>query len=166
MSVGEGSREAVQDCHHRGSVARRPCHQVSHLQCVYECVISGACRWICFGNFLHKTAVVTCFSGLVLVPLLPNRMFGYVCLPLGVVGVGCAALYAVSWQFDPCCKYQVDREGRELTHIASHELHSSSPVVLVFRNDIYRKRLHNFLALAICAALGWRLYGLFYSQSQ
>ena len=147
-------------------MARRPRNQVSLLQCVRLRVIDLLCRWIRFGNFLHKTAVTSCLGGLVLVPLLPNRLFGYVCLPLGFAGVGCASLYAVSWQFDPCCKYQVDREGRELTHIASHELHSASPVVLVFRNDKYRKRLHNILALAMCAVLGWRLYSLLYSQSQ
>ena len=122
-------------------------------------------RWIRFGNFLHKTAVLSCLSGLALTPLLPQRLFGYVCLPLGVVGVGCAVLYAVSWQFDPCSKYQVDQEGQELTHIPSHELHSQSPVVLVFRNDVYRKRLQNILALAMCGVFGWRLASFVYSHS-
>ena len=130
------------------------------------CECPALYRWIRFGNLLHKTAVISCLGGLVLVPLLPNKLFCYVSLPLGVVGVGCASLYGLSWQSDPCCKYQVDQEGKELTHIASHEVHSPSPVVLVFKNDKYRKRLHNILALATSALFGWRLYTLFYSQSQ
>lgn len=122
-----------------------------------------AYRWIRFGNFLHKTAVITCLGGLVCVPVIPHRLVGYVCLPLGVVGVSCVLLYNISWQSDPCSKYQVDYDGRELTHIPSHELHSSSPVVLVYRNDKYRKRLHNILAIAVCAVFGWGLYRSLYS---
>lgn len=115
-------------------------------------------RWIKFGNFLHKVSVVSCLAGLVCVPLVPHRLFNTVCIPLGVVGVGCAAVYDVSWQFDPCCKYQVDHDCHELTHIPSHEVHSPSPVVLIFKNDKYRKRLHNLLAVATLSVFGWRLY--------
>lgn len=120
-------------------------------------------RWIRFGNFLHKTAVISCLAGLVCVPVVPHRLFHYISFPLGATGVLCVALYDVSWQFDPCCKYQVDHDGHELTHVPSHELHSSSPVVLVFRNDKYRKRLHNVLAIATLALLGWKVYRSFYS---
>ena len=121
------------------------------------------CRWIRFGNFLHKAAVIACLGGLATAPLVPHTLFGYVCVPLGVVGVGSAVVYDVSWQFDPCCKYQVDHDGVELNHIPSHELHSPSPVVLIFKNDKHRKRLHNILALATCALFGWRLYKSLYS---
>ena len=97
------------------------------------------------------------------VPLVPHRLLWCTALPLGALGVCCAGLYNVSWQFDPCCKYQVDHDGRELTRVPSHELHAASPVVLVFRNDKYRKRLHNTLALVAVGVLGWKLYKAFYS---
>lgn len=130
----------------------------------YECqIILFSFRWIRFGNFLHKTAVISCLAGLVCVPVVPHRLFNYIPVPLGATGVLCAALYDVSWQFDPCCKYQVDHDGRELTHVPSHELHSSSPVVLVFKNDKYRKRLHNLLAVVTLAVLGWKVYKSLYS---
>ena len=79
-------------------------------------------------------------------------------VPLCGLGLSCATLYDVSWQFDPCCRYQVDHQGRELTHVPSHELYCQSPVVLVLRNDKYRRRLHNTLAVAAVAAVGWSLY--------
>lgn len=118
-------------------------------------------RWIKFGNFLHKTAVLTSLGCLAGLPLAPPHLTMYACLPLGLVGVSCAVTYDVSWQFDPCCQYQVDYRGEELTQVPSHELSCRSPVVLVRRNDIYRKMLHTSLAFAVAAYFSW----IFYKQS-
>ena len=117
-----------------------------------------AIRWITFGNFLHKTAVLASFGCLATLPFTPPHLTRYTCLPLGLVGFSCAVFYDLSWQFDPCCQYQVDYRGEELTHIPSHELNSRSPVVLVRRNDVYRKILHTTLALAVAAYFSWRFY--------
>lgn len=132
-----------------------PCHSL--VSC------SLLCRWVRFGNFLHKTSVLASLGALVCLPVVPHRVLSFTVVPLGVLGSCCAALYDVSWQFDPCCKYQVDHGGKELSHVPSHELHSQSPVVLVLRNDKYRKRLHNSLALAVVAVLSWKLYRSFCS---
>ena len=120
-------------------------------------------RWIRVGNFLHKSAVLATLGALITVPFLPGAVRNVTSIPLGVVGVCSAAVYNVSWQFDPCCKYQVDYKGSELARIPSHELQSQTPVVLVRKNDKYRKILHNSLALIFSAYLGWRLYQYLYS---
>ena len=115
-------------------------------------------RWIRVGNFLHKSAVLASLGALITLPFLPRTIGNFTAIPLGVFGVSSAGLYDISWQFDPCCKYQVDYKGSELARIPSHELQSRTPVVLIRRNDKYRKVLHNSLALIFTAYIGWRLY--------
>lgn len=115
-------------------------------------------RWITVGNFLHKSAVLSALGTLIATPFLPLRMAFFVTFPLGAFGVGCTGLYALSWQGDPCCKYQVDYRGRALTRIPSHEIRTPSPVVLVRRNDKYRKMLQNSLSVAVLGYLGWLIY--------
>ncbi|XP_002732363.1 transmembrane protein 11-A, mitochondrial-like [Saccoglossus kowalevskii] len=110
-------------------------------------------RWITVGNCLHKTAVITGVTCIVCPLMLPCSVSNYVSLPLGIISIGCASLYGVSWQFDPCCKYQVEYNTKKLSRLPLHTLTSTSPVVLVRRNDNYRKRLHNtisFLAATYC----------------
>ena len=120
-------------------------------------------RWIRVGNFLHKSSVLASLGCLITLPILPRNVSIFTSIPLGLFGVGCAVFYAFSWQSDPCCKYQVDYRGTQLVHLPSHELHSQTPVVLVKKNDKYRKYLHNALALHVLIFCGWRLYQLYKS---
>nr|CAB3267029.1 transmembrane protein 11, mitochondrial [Phallusia mammillata] len=111
-------------------------------------------RWIRVGNCLHKTAVLSGLASFILPQLLPEGTPPaniYVGLPTAVLSVSCAALYGISWQFDPCCKYQVTVNSRELSQLNVQNLTNPSPVVLVHRDDKYRKTLHNCVAL--CAGL-------------
>ncbi|CAH1793496.1 unnamed protein product [Owenia fusiformis] len=103
-------------------------------------------RWIQVGNCLHKTAVLAGFGSLLSGLVWPD--VGYVTYPLGFSSVACAAVYAVSWQFDPCCKYQVEYNIRKLQKLPLRNLASSSPVVLVRKEDTL-----------LC---GWKLYELFF----
>ncbi|XP_011404821.1 PREDICTED: transmembrane protein 11, mitochondrial-like [Amphimedon queenslandica] len=115
-------------------------------------------RWIKTGNFLHKSSVLSCLSSFLFIPLLPKAYNMYFIVPVGLYGVGSALVYNLSWQFDPCCKYQVDWYGQELMNVPSGELTTTTPVVLVKRNDIYRKVLHSLLAATVGAYIAWRLY--------
>uniref|UniRef100_UPI00358F08E9 transmembrane protein 11, mitochondrial n=1 Tax=Myxine glutinosa TaxID=7769 RepID=UPI00358F08E9 len=118
-------------------------------------------RWIAVGNCLHKSAVLAGASCLLIPFLVPSR---YVCglsLPLGVVSAACAALYAVSWQYDPCCKYQVEGDAEVLARLPLHTLRAPAPVVLCRRDDTLRKRLHNTLAIAAalyCLRKAYEMY--------
>ena len=115
-------------------------------------------RWIRVGNFLHKSAVLSALGTLVITPFIPRKVFFFSTLPLGVFGVCCAGIYGFSWQFDPCCKYQVDYRGRELTKIPSRDIHTSSPILLVRKNDKFRKVVHNTLSIAVIGYLSYILY--------
>ena len=119
-------------------------------------------RWIKFGNFLHKSSVIANLGTLILLPLVPGHLTNYIPIPLGIFGISCAFVYNISWQYDPCCKYQVDWYGDEIARVPSHELSTRSPVVLVRRNDIYRKVLHTSLSLVICSYFIWRIYKIYY----
>lgn len=118
-------------------------------------------RWITVGNCLHKTAVLS-GAACLLTPLsLSPEYSRYVALPAGALSVACAALYGISWQFDPCCKYQVEYDSQKLSRLPLHTLTSSTPVVLVRRDDVHRKRLHNTIALAALAYCVKKIYELY-----
>uniref|UniRef100_A0A8C8CZ21 Transmembrane protein 11, mitochondrial n=1 Tax=Oncorhynchus tshawytscha TaxID=74940 RepID=A0A8C8CZ21_ONCTS len=118
-------------------------------------------RWIAVGNCLHKMAVLS-GTACLLTPLsLPPEYLRYVALPTGALSVACSTLYGISWQFDPCCKYQVEYNSQKLSRLPLHTLTSSTPVVLVRRDDIHRKRLHNTIALAALAYCAKKIYELY-----
>ncbi|OCT72915.1 transmembrane protein 11-A, mitochondrial-like isoform X1 [Xenopus laevis] len=117
-------------------------------------------RWISVGNCLHRTSIVTGVVCL-LSPLgLPPNSAYYLGLPAGAMSVACAALYGVSWQSDPCCNYQVDYSGRELALLPPGTLRTSSPVVLLRKENTQRKRLHNVIALTALAYCVQKLFEL------
>ncbi|XP_064618489.1 transmembrane protein 11-B, mitochondrial-like [Lineus longissimus] len=113
-------------------------------------------RWISVGNCLHKTAVLTGFGSLAIGLMYPQH--GYLYMPLGFTSVICSGVYAVSWQFDPCCKYQIEYDSRKLQRLPLHNLSSSSPVVLIRKDDTRRKVLQNSLSLAAGIYCGWQFY--------
>lgn len=63
-------------------------------------------RWITVGNCLHKTAVVSGLASIVTGSLWPDRL-AICAAPLCALSVFCTGLYTVSWNYDPCCQYQV-----------------------------------------------------------
>ncbi|XP_033100678.1 transmembrane protein 11, mitochondrial-like isoform X3 [Anneissia japonica] len=118
-------------------------------------------RWIIVGNCLHKMAVLAGVTSLTSPLLLPRNVSNFVCIPMGAISMACALLYGVSWQFDPCCKYQVEYDTRKLSKLPLHTLSTSSPVVLVRKDDKYRKVLHNVISGMTCIYLGYKFYHWF-----
>lgn len=119
-------------------------------------------RWIRVGNCLHKTAVLSAVGCIAVGSALPlaSSSVGLTasCVGLGLGSVLCAALYALSWQFDPCCKYQPTDDAKILRRLPFVLLSSTAPVVLVRRDDTRRKWLQNLLATAAALMCIWRLY--------
>lgn len=111
-------------------------------------------RWISLGNFLHKTSVI---CGLSTLCLSRSTKLQYL-LPLGATSFVCAGVYMISWQFDPCCKYQVETDMRNIEKLPLHKLVSSSPIILVRKDDSRRKVLHNTLAVISISICCWKLY--------
>nr|XP_009939726.1 PREDICTED: transmembrane protein 11, mitochondrial [Opisthocomus hoazin] len=118
-------------------------------------------RWITVGNCLHKTAVLAGTTCLFTPLALPADYSHYISLPAGVLSVACCTLYGISWQFDPCCKYQVEYDAYKLSRLPLHTLTSSTPVVLVRKDDLHRKRLHNTIALAALVYCVKKIYELY-----
>ncbi|KAK3908467.1 Transmembrane protein 11-A, mitochondrial [Frankliniella fusca] len=113
-------------------------------------------RWIAFGNCLHKTAIISGLSA-VCTGLIWERPL--VCTPLGVLSLLCSGLYTVSWQFDPCCKYQVERNHQNLPKMPIlQSVSSTSPVVLVRRDDGRRKILHSSVSVVAALFCIWQIY--------
>ncbi|XP_046369944.1 transmembrane protein 11, mitochondrial-like isoform X1 [Haliotis rufescens] len=113
-------------------------------------------HWISVGNCLHKTSVLTGLGALISGGCWPKR--GLLFLPLGSMSVLCAGVYAISWQFDPCCKYQVEHNKNRIKKIPVHTLTTTTPVVLVRRDDKRRKLLHNTVSLCAGAFCAWKIY--------
>ncbi|XP_067013405.2 transmembrane protein 11 homolog, mitochondrial [Anabrus simplex] len=114
-------------------------------------------RWISVGNCLHKTAVL---SGIFAVGtgLIWNER-PYLCTPLAALSLLCTGLYTISWQFDPCCQYQVETGTDKLgKHPALAGVVPASSVVLVRKDNSRRKILHTSVSLLATAFCAWRIY--------
>jgi len=109
------------------------------------------------GNAMHKTAVISGVTCLALnwTPL----PFKYITLPLGLVSTISAVSYALTWQGDPLCKYQIDATGNELAAVAPSGLPVLQPgvTILVRRDDTVRRILHNTIAASCAIACAFRL---------
>ena len=119
-------------------------------------------RWITVGNCLHKTSVVAGAAGMTAGLVWPDR--GLVYFPMCFLSTVCAGVYMISWQFDPCCKYQVEYETKRLQKLPLQKLTSSSPVVLMRRDDTLRKILHTTVAFGATAYCVWKFYDWFFKS--
>lgn len=128
-------------------------------------------RWITVGNFFHKTGVlcglgsigsytISRFISPKFFPFAtPGPLWSVAILSCGVSSFLCAALYTFGWQWDPCCKYQVERDMSRLKDVLPlSRLTSAAPVILTRRDDLRRKILHNSIAFLSIAACTYHVY--------
>ncbi|XP_057651124.1 transmembrane protein 11, mitochondrial [Diorhabda carinulata] len=114
-------------------------------------------RWISFGNYLHKMAVITGFTSIISGFAWPESFAPQA--PLSIISTLCTGLYTASWQFDHCVKYQVERDIGKLSRLPIlGALTVASPVVLVRKDDSKRKILHSVVTLAAASLCIYRLY--------
>ncbi|KAK3593339.1 hypothetical protein CHS0354_031401 [Potamilus streckersoni] len=114
-------------------------------------------RWIAVGNFLHKACCLSGCGVFLTELIFPEKML--IKLPLGMLSIMCAAVYGISWQNDPCCKYQVEGNVQRLKEVLPvYKLSSCTPVILVRKDDTRRKFLQNFIAGAVGLLGLWKLY--------
>lgn len=115
-------------------------------------------RWIFVGNILHEVAV---YSGLCSIAsgLVWNPP---ICAPFGIVSILCSGCYTLSWQWDPCCKYQEEKDKRHLSTLPMlSELNSTSPIVLVRKDNKKKIILHSTVSLLAASICLWRIYKMF-----
>lgn len=127
-------------------------------------------RWIAVGNLLHRTAVTAGLISVTTALIWTKRP--YVFLPFGILSLLCTGVYTLSWQFDPCVKYQVETDFKKLFYefpclklllSTDYQKHFSGPfpfnlVVLVRKDNSKRKMLHSGLSLIAAIFCIWRLY--------
>ncbi|KAK2580776.1 hypothetical protein KPH14_011511 [Odynerus spinipes] len=104
-------------------------------------------RWITVGNCLHKTATLSGLAAIATGLIWDDRP--YICGTLGFVSLITCGLYTLSWQFDPCCQYQVETDTSKLPHPeVLTMLAPSFPTFLVRKDDTRRRILHTTVTLA------------------
>ncbi|XP_030385608.1 transmembrane protein 11 homolog, mitochondrial isoform X3 [Scaptodrosophila lebanonensis] len=114
-------------------------------------------RWITVGNCLHKTAVASGVVSLISSLLWHDRPV--IAAPVCAISLFCTGLYTVSWNYDPCCQYQVENNEAVLNKLPLTDV--SSPVILGYSPNTKTKYLHRgvtFLSAALCAWQIWRSY--------
>ncbi|XP_046820669.1 transmembrane protein 11 homolog, mitochondrial [Vespa velutina] len=117
-------------------------------------------RWITVGNCLHKTATLSGLTAITTGLIWGDRP--YICGTLGFVSLITCGLYTLSWQFDPCCQYQVETDTSKLPHVEVLAiLGPSSPTFLVRKDDTRRRILHATVTLTAISISAWRIYQAF-----
>ncbi|XP_067646264.1 transmembrane protein 11 homolog, mitochondrial isoform X1 [Eurosta solidaginis] len=116
-------------------------------------------RWITVGNCLHKTAVVSGLASFISSLIWRDRPI--IAAPICAVSLFCTGLYTVSWNYDPCCQYQVFVESDEeiLSKLPLEDV--SAPMILGYSPNTKTKYLHRSITLfsaAFCAWQIWRSY--------
>merc|ERR1712150_111061 len=114
-------------------------------------------RWISVGNLLHKIAVISGFGAFSLGFILSDRR--YLPLPLGITSLFCSTLYTMSWQFDPCSQYRVEksksheRKNKEITS-------KKAIVTLIRKNNVQVNSFSNYVS--IHSVMGFLSFGFCY----
>jgi len=111
-------------------------------------------RWITVGNCLHKTAVLSGMAGVICTFIWPRRTLAYT--PLCSLSLAATGIYFLSWQSDPCCKYQIEADPGRLPELRN--LNIGSPIVIVRKDDTRRKYLHSIISISAVMYAGWRYY--------
>ncbi|XP_038119327.1 transmembrane protein 11 homolog, mitochondrial isoform X1 [Culex quinquefasciatus] len=115
-------------------------------------------RWIAVGNCLHKTALVSGVASVAAGLIWRDRLL--FCAPLCAVSLFCTGLYTISWSYDPCVKYQVEKNPKSLSKVPNVN-DFSSPIVLVYSSNTYSKYSHRIVTVLAGSYVAWRIYQIF-----
>lgn len=113
-------------------------------------------RWITVGNCLHKTSVATGIASIASSLIWQQRPAIFT--SLGAVSILCTGLYTISWNTDPCVKYQVEKNQQTLLKVSTESNISSPVVVLVYKDNKKTKYIHRSVTILATAFCAWRLY--------
>lgn len=113
-------------------------------------------RWITVGNCLHKTAVASGLAAIISSLIWKQRplISGTMC----AVSLICTGLYTASWNYDPCCQYQVLGENHENLLPKLPLADVASPIILRHSPNTKTKYLHRGVTLFSAAFCAWQIY--------
>jgi len=114
-------------------------------------------QWLAIGSLLRRSALVM-GSVSVLSGALDRD---WLCLPLGALATVMSTLHVVSWRPDPCSRYRVERNTRQLQRLPLHGVTCSAPVVLVKCENLFLRNVcYDSVSFASVLVGSWRLYKL------
>jgi len=112
-------------------------------------------QWLSIGAGLRHAALSACSLSLVAAAL---RQDG-ACLLSATAATALATVYALSWRPDPCSKYHVETDTRQLQRLPLRDVGCTAPVVLVHReHSRLRHSIYGSVAVATAAVCAWRVY--------
>ena len=113
------------------------------------------CKWIQFGNILHKSAVVSGTTCVVLNLATQTPDWFTTCMSL--CSILSITLYNAMWRRDTVSRYQLDTRGDFVSQMPLSSVRSRSLMVLMKRDDCYRRILHNLIGCIVVLHLGLKL---------
>ena len=113
------------------------------------------CKWIQFGNILHKSAVVSSATCLFL--NLATQTADWLITCLSLYSIFSVAVYNAMWRRDTMSQYQLDTRGDFVSQMPLSSVRSKSLMILKKRDDTYRRILHNLIGCILVLHLGLKL---------
>ena len=84
-------------------------------------------------------------------------------LPLGLASLFCSALYMISWQFDPCSQYRIEKSKNY--ERKDKEIVSKKAITLIRKNNVQVNSMincisvHSVIAFSSFSFCYWKLSG-------
>lgn len=112
------------------------------------------CGWIQFGNFLHKLGVLTGVSSLL---LNIAQTSDWLTASVSFCSIFSISVYNAIWRRDIVSCYQLDTRGDFIANVPLSSVKSGSMMVLVKRDDKYRRLLHNLIGCFLVVGFGLKI---------
>ena len=114
------------------------------------------CKWIQFGNILHKSAVISGISCCVL--NIATQTADWLTNAISLCSLLSITVYNTMWRRDTVSRYQLDTRGDFVSQMPLSSVKSRSLMVLIKRDDCYRRILHNLIGCILVLHMGLKLY--------
>ncbi|KAF0986992.1 hypothetical protein HZS_3161, partial [Henneguya salminicola] len=110
-------------------------------------------KWLAMGNLLHKAATISglfsFFINILSKYANPYPTAQIIRITLACISLSTSFMYNFFWSPDPCSKYQIVKNSSQLRKFNYLKKKRTKPsLILIKKNDKYRKILHSFLSLA------------------
>lgn len=112
-------------------------------------------QWLAIGAGLRHAALSASSLSLITAAL----RYDGACMLCATAAGALATVYAVSWRPDPCSKYHVERDTRQLQRLPLRDVGCTAPVILVRReHSRLRHGIYGSIAFATAVVCAWRVY--------
>ncbi|XP_067136653.1 transmembrane protein 11-A, mitochondrial-like [Centruroides vittatus] len=117
-----------------------------------------ASMWITFGNFFHKMNIIMSLGTITSAYIFKKP---YVCCSLCAFTVLSSIVYTLTWQFDPCTNYRVEKNPKKIARFAML-VSNQNPTVLILKKDRLKSFARLTMTISATSICLWNFYK-FYS---